>query len=263
VRDLSRFFLLTFALTWAAFFAAGRTEGAAASALILLGTFAPGVVAVGLTFRVEGANATVALLARLFQWRVRARWYAFALTYMVGIKLLVAVAHRAIAGAWPRFGQEPWYVIVGATLLSMLVLGQSGEEVGWRGYALPRLATHFGLGGASVLLGLVWALWHLPLFFTAGIDKTGQSFPVYVLQVTALSVAMAWLYAHTNGSLLLAMLMHAAVNQSKDIVPSAVSGASQVFGLSLSLPAWLTVAFLWLVAAAFLGLLSRRERRLP
>jgi membrane protease YdiL (CAAX protease family) len=214
---------------------------------------------VGLTFRAEGADATHALLSRLFQWRVRARWYVFALTFMAAIKLLVAVAHRAIAGAWPRFGPEPWYVIVGATLLSMLVLGQSGEELGWRGYALPRLATHFGLGGASVLLGLMWALWHLPLFFMPGIDKTGQSFPLYVLQVTALSVAMAWLYAHTDGSLLLAMLMHAAVNQSKDIVPSAMSGATHVFGLSTSLAAWLTVAFLWLAAALFLVRMPRNR----
>jgi hypothetical protein len=104
VRDLWQFFLLTFALTSAAFFAAGRTEGAAASALILFGTFAPGLV----------GNATHALLARLFQWRVPSRWSVFALTYVAAIKLLVTLAHRAITGAWPQFGQEPWYVIVGA-----------------------------------------------------------------------------------------------------------------------------------------------------
>ncbi len=64
---------------------------------------------------------------------------------------------------------------------------------------------------------------------------------------------MAWLYAHTNGSLLLVMLMHAAVNNSKDIVPSAVPGATQTFGLSASLVAWLTVALLWICAAYFLA----------
>ena len=70
-----------------------------------------------------------------------------------------------------------------------------------------------------MLLGLIWAFWHLPLFFIPGVDKSGQSFPVYALQVTALSVAMAWLYGHSNGSLLLAMLMHSAANQSRDDRP--------------------------------------------
>jgi hypothetical protein len=64
---------------------------------------------------------------------------------------------------------------------------------------------------------------------------------------------MAWLYAHTNGSLLLVMLLHAAVNNSKDIVPSAVPGATHPFGLSASLVAWLTVACLWICAAYFLA----------
>src|SRR5207249_10643085 len=133
-----------------------------------------------------------------------------------------------------------------------VVGGQAGEEIGWRGYALPRLAERFGLGGASVLLGLLWASWHLPLFFVAGADTAGQSFPVYLLQVTALSVAMAWLYAHTRGSLLPVMLMHAAVNNTKDIVPSADPTATNPWALSHSLVAWMTLALLWLCAGYFL-----------
>jgi hypothetical protein len=81
-----------------------------------------------------------------------------------------------------------------------------------------------------------------------------------VLQVTALSVAIAWLYAHTNRSLLLPMLMHAAVNNSKDIVPSAVLGATNPFALSTSLVAWLTVAALWICAAYFLVQMPKTQR---
>src|SRR5207247_2132391 len=83
-------------------------------------------------------------------------------------------------------------------------------------------ATRFGLARASILLGVIWACWHLPQFFIPEADTFGQSFFVYVLQVTALSVAMAGLYARTNGSLLLVMLLHSAVNNAKDIVPSAL-----------------------------------------
>jgi membrane protease YdiL (CAAX protease family) len=128
---------------------------------------------------------------------------------------------------------------------------QAGEEIGWRGYALPRLARSLGLGGASIVLGIIWACWHLPFFFIPGSDNAGQSFPVYLLAVTAISVAMAWLYWRTKGSLLLTMLMHAAINNTAGIVSSPAS-TTNPFALKTSLVAWLTAAVLWLSAAYFL-----------
>jgi len=186
---------------------------------------------------------------------VAAGWYLFALAYIPAIKLTVALVHRLATGAWPRLGDEPWYGILAAIAFSTPF--QAGEEIGWRGYALPRLAARFGLARASILLGLIWACWHLPQFFIPEADTYGQSFFVYALQVTGLSVAMAWLYARTNGSLLLVMLLHSAVNNSKDIVPSAVPGAMSTFGLSASLVAWLTVTLLWICAAYFLARMGR------
>jgi membrane protease YdiL (CAAX protease family) len=169
---------------------------------------------------------------------------------MAAIKLAVALLLRIATGIWPAFGQEPVYIMVIAIVFSTPV--QAGEEIGWRGYALPGLTRQVGLAPASLILGVIWACWHLPFFFISGNDKSGQSFPVYLLSVTALSVAMAWLYWRTNGSLLLTMLMHAAVNDTKDIVPSAVSGAANAFSLSSSRVAWLSVAILWICAAYFL-----------
>jgi uncharacterized protein len=142
------------------------------------------------------------------------------------------------------------YIIPVAIAFSTPV--QAGEEIGWRGYALPRLAERIGLAPASMVLGLIWGCWHLPQFFIREADTYGQSFFLFVMQVTALSVAMAWLYARTNGSLLLTMLLHAAVNNSKDIVPSATPGATNTFGFHASLVAWLTVTVLWICAAYFL-----------
>jgi uncharacterized protein len=102
------------------------------------------------------------------------------------------------------------------------------------------------------VLGVLWATWHLPLFFFPGADTENQSFPVYLLEVTALSVAIAWLYAKTRGSLLPVMLLHAAVNNTKDIVPAADPHATSPWALSHSPVAWLTVAVLWLCAGYFL-----------
>ena len=265
--SLLKLFALTYALTWACFLAAIAISNGAASAvpaltagrglLLLLGTFAPSLVALGVTARDNGTPATQALLRRAFEWRVDARWYLFAVSYMAAIKLAVALAHRAITGSWPLFGNEAWYVIVIATVLSTPV--QAGEEIGWRGYALPRLAARFGFARGSVVLGLIWACWHLPLFFLPGADTYGQSFPIWVLGVTALSVAIAWLYAHTNGSLLLTMLMHSAVNQTIGIVPDAEPNATNPFVLSASLPYWLTVGFLWVIAVYFLARMPKAE----
>lgn len=263
-RPLLKFFSLTYAATWICWTASRLiTRGNAppspalatlAEAVFLLGVFAPALVALVLTERAEGRAAVRTLLSRLFNWQVGARWYLFAVGYMPAIKLSVALAHRVATGAWPRFGQEQWYLMAVAIVFSTWV--QAGEEIGWRGYVLPRLSDRFGLAPASVIVGMIWATWHLPLFLFPESDTFGQSFPLFLLQVTALSVAMAWLYGRTGGSLLLVMVLHAAVNNTKDIVPSAVPGATNAFALSTSLVAWLTVTFLWIAAAYFLGRMS-------
>ena len=255
-----RFFAATFGVTWTCWIAAGaiRAKGAETSTalaalaegLLLLGTFAPGLLAAAFTHRFEGKAGTRRLLERIFYWQVGAKWYVFAAFFFAAVKLTVAVAHRVFAGEWPKFGDEAWYVMAGAVMISTWV--QAGEEVGWRGYALPRLTDRFGLGRASIVLGVIWAIWHLPLFFIPGMSVYGQSFPLYLLQVIAISVTMAWLYWRTGGSLLLVMLLHAAINNTKDIVPSAVPGAANAYELSTSLVAWLTVALLWIVAGVLL-----------
>jgi membrane protease YdiL (CAAX protease family) len=93
----------------------------------------------------------------------------------------------------------------------------------------------------------------LPFFFMPGSDNYGQSFPVYLLAVAALSVAISWLYWRTNESLLLIMLMHAAVNNTAGIVVSPASPGTNPLALSTSLVAWLTAALLWVCAVYFLG----------
>jgi uncharacterized protein len=128
---------------------------------------------------------------------------------------------------------------------------QAGEEIGWRGYALPRLSTRVGLPLASTIVGVIWACWHLPFFFMPGTDKSGQPFPAYVVGVTAISIAIAWLYWRTKGSLLLTMLMHAAVNNT-NVVPTPAPATANPFGLRTPLVVWFSAALLWVCAAYFL-----------
>jgi uncharacterized protein len=225
--------------------------------VFLIGVFAPALVAIALTARAEGRDGVWRLLTRITQWQVPARYYAIAVFYLAATKLTAALIHRMFTGAWPAFGDTPVVLLFAAILFSTWV--QAGEEIGWRGYALPRLAARMGLGGASLLLGVVWALWHLPLFFLPGSGSDGQSFPIYLLHVTALSVAMAWLYWRTDGSLLLVMVMHASVNNTTGIVPTAVPGATEVWTFSGSPVAWWTVALSLAVAAFFLWQMRRAD----
>lgn len=242
--DVGRFFVLTYAASWGCFGLA-LAFPAVRQPVFLLGVFAPALVALALTARRDGRPGVDALLGRLALWNVGARWYVFAVGFFVAVKLAVALTTFALTRAWPPFGPEPWAVIAAAIVLSWPV--QAGEELGWRGYALPRLGATLGLGPGSVVLGIVWATWHLPTFFFAGAGESyGASFPLYVAGVTALSVAIGWLFAHTNGSVLLAMLMHSAVNQ-----------VHAVIGGRLAAP--LTVAVLWIAAAYFLVRMPTRR----
>jgi membrane protease YdiL (CAAX protease family) len=257
------YFVLTYALTWTLYFMARETATATLQVVTFYaGVFSPGIIAVMLTAWGHGRAGLSDLLTRLVRVDVPARWYVFALTYMAAAKLATAIIYRAIYGSWPAGGSEPWLLILAATLFSTLMGGQAGEELGWRGYALPRLAARIGFRWAGIVIGVVWAAWHLPLFYWfPQADTYRQSFPTYAVGVVAISVAMTWLYARTNGSLFLTMLMHSAVNQSTGLVSSAVPGATHVFALSTSPVAWMTVASLWTVAIYALIRMPRTGRR--
>lgn len=215
------------------------------------------MMAVAVTFWEQGRAGCYALLGKILDWRVAGRWYLFAIGYMLSVKVAVALVYRALYGTWPAMGHELPVVMLIATIIS--TPAQAGEEIGWRGYALPRLAERFGFAGASLLLGLIWAFWHLPQFFLAAADTYRQSFPIWSLGVIAISVAMAWLYLKCSGSLLLVMLMHSAINNTKDIIPSASSGAENPFSLHASTVMYLTTLFMWIAAGYFLAKMRRRD----
>src|SRR5512134_4141660 len=135
--SLLTLFVLTYAVMWTCFISVAalgiRARTPLGALLLLLGAFAPSLVALSLTARAEGGTGVRALLGGVRKWRVAARWYLFAAGYMAAIKLIVALVHRVVAGEWPRFGDEPWHLIPAAIVFSTPF--QAGEEIGWRGYA--------------------------------------------------------------------------------------------------------------------------------
>ena len=260
MRPLLYFFSLTYIISWSLFFVAKIISGDVSYPdssfsplgyiIYIVGVFTPALVASFLSWREKGKAGVQALLTRIIKAPNDWRWYVFAVGYFIFIKMFIAIIHRLTTGEWPLFGHESFFLILIAIIFSTPI--QAGEEIGWRGYALPRLSERFGLATASIILGIIWATWHLPFFFFQNADKYGQSFPVYLLSVIGLSVAMAWLYWRTNSSLFITMLMHSAVNNTTGIVSSVSQEAKNPFSLNASPIAWGTTATLFVFAVYFL-----------
>jgi membrane protease YdiL (CAAX protease family) len=96
--------------------------------------------------------------------------------------------------------------------IAMFIVLGVAEELGWRGYAFARLQPRYGALVASLIVGALHALWHLPLWFAPGVDLSSAPYPVYALWVVACSVVWSWIYNGTDGSVLLAGLAHATTN---------------------------------------------------
>ena len=216
---LAVYFSLAFALAWACWVPAALSEqevigGSLPTALlVVLGTFAPSVAAVLAAARKGGGAGTRALLGQLLRWRVGPGWYAVALFGPAALMLVAIGLHVALGGAAPDFPKPSRWPLVAVNLvLVLLVGGPLGEELGWRGFALPRLQARHGALRASVVLGIVWALWHLPLFAVPGAPQGQVPFLLFVVQAIALSIFFAWAYNGSAGSLPVVLLLHASVN---------------------------------------------------
>jgi membrane protease YdiL (CAAX protease family) len=181
-------------------------------ALTALGGFGPLLVGLGLTAREAGRPGWRALLAQLAPGRVRPVWYAVVLLGMAAVVFAALLLGRALGAPWPS---APPAAVWGTLplLAAVYVVLAMVEEVGWRGYAQPRLQARIGALRASLLIGLVWGLWHLPQWL---IPATGQAekwpFPVFLAHAVAFSVLLAGLYNRTGGGLLSIVLAHAAYN---------------------------------------------------
>jgi membrane protease YdiL (CAAX protease family) len=172
-----------------------------------LGGFGPLLAAVLLS-RIEGGGAGVRALFRpLRTWRVGAGWYVVAL----GGFAMIHVGGRAVFSLLGGGDAGPWlYPPENAGQIAAMLVVPFAEEPGWRGFALPRLQRRHGALKASLLVGVGWALWHTVMFLLQG--ATPLTFAISMVNVAAGSVVFSWIYNHTRGSLLLAMLAHAGVH---------------------------------------------------
>jgi membrane protease YdiL (CAAX protease family) len=176
------------------------------------------------------------------------RWYVIALGLPTVLALAPAGLHYFLEGSpFVQIGE----VSVLDFIIFVLVLG---EELGWRGYALPLLLDKRSAVMASLILGVLWGLWHLPTFLVPGTPQYGLPLSAFVLLTVEYSILMTWVYLHTKGSVLIATLFHGAINLSQGLFLGGIDGASRYWLLSIVYGAAALV-----VAVFALGLKSWRK----
>ena len=256
-RSLIRFFALSFLIAWAVWIPAG-IFAPEQKALMLPGAWAPTIAALLLTWSSSGGSGVRELLRGLAKWRVGVRYYLFAIFIVLGIALLAIALDGLLGGTPPslaevagRFGIPPeraslLFAIAPLIFLSSIFVGGPiAEELGWRGYAQPRLQARMSVGAAGLLIGFIWGLWHLPLFFVFPSAVGEIPLALYMPLVTAAGVLFAWLYNRTGGSVLLCVLLHAGNNFALGVVGAGV------FSENIRLLGIVVVLFILAAAALF------------
>jgi membrane protease YdiL (CAAX protease family) len=224
-KGIIQFYLLTYTFAWGLsslflFFPAWMSVHFGRVTLwnpvVFATIWTPTVWAFILVFALDGRVGLRDLLIRVFRWRVKLRWYLISTVGVASLGLTASFVRAAVShtpappvldfAAWPDL---TWYG------LSMLVVdpGPIGEDPGWRGYALPRMLQRFNPAVASVLLGAVWAVWHLPAFLFSGMPQAPLSVGWFLLAVVSLTVMMSWVAVNTRGAVIPAILMHWASNR--------------------------------------------------
>lgn len=219
------YFVLTFVIAWTLWISTGLLFAGSKTALILPGAWAPTIAALIITGCIEGRAGIRKLLSGLLRWRVGLKWYLFAVLGMTSIAIVAIVIHVVLGGSAPtieaigtRFGLPPeranfvFIMFPLIFLISVVAGGPIAEELGWRGFAQPRLQARIGTAPAGLVIGLIWSLWHIPLFYFLPEATGGIPAGWYIPLVTGLGVLFAWLYKQTDGSILLSILFHAGLN---------------------------------------------------
>ncbi len=228
---LTAFFMMTFAISWISWFAIFLVPMPRWGRLILnqvglAGPLLSSMIVVGV---LQGSSGVGRFIGRIFQWRTGIQWYLFVL-FGAAVLCFAAMGLLVLGG-----GSVP---AMASGFAPGVLWSGLREEFGWRGFALPRLQARGSALKASVLIGVIWTLWHLPILPFPRLGLPGLWMMIaFLLEVVALSLLMSWVYNQTGGKILLPVLYHAAYN-----ITLAVLGIPAVF------PLWLIyLALTWIL----------------
>ena len=227
------FFALTFGLAWgigvllllftaqieATFGPVGYTNP-----VFILIVWTPGLVGVFLVFRHYGLRGLLSFFLRLTLWRMPLAWWLFLVIGIAAVKYVGAALSGTITDSFPF---SPWYGVFAALAIGLLI--GPVEELGWRGVALPLLQRRFAPLWASLILGVLWGLWHAPAFLLSGTPQSAWTFGPYFIGVLAIAVILTPMFNAARGSILIAALYHFQMNNP--IYPDAQPWENYLFAI--------------------------------
>jgi len=205
---------------------------------------------------IGGKESWKNVLKKLIQVKVKFRWYLFIFIGIPAVMFLGIIILNG--GTIPSFHNLTSSYFVSYPILFILIFffgGPLSEEIGWRGFALPRMQLRYGALKASLFIGVLWALWHLPHFLTVaqkGGPGTGLSIfyinlPIFILSCIAISIIFTWVFNRTQESLFIVILLHTSLNIFSTIQPYL----SRPLLTKTDLPFLIGVAFLALLILIF------------
>lgn len=246
-RPLASMYIGAFILAWSYFvpkalYSWGLFPFAMPDALGLLAGWTPAIAAAIVTGIIDGWKGVKQLFSRYLIWRVSGWWYVFVLVFFAPIILSAAGLHVSLGGEMPKIGafnMQWWEVLLSFLVQVLLLMLLNGEEVAWRGFALPRLQARYNnIVVAALLVAIPETLLHAPGFFLKD-DPFISSVGVFsfILFSVALSIIYVWTFFKTKGSVLLVALFHASQNAWGNLLTD-----------NAARPFHITVALLWVVA---------------
>jgi len=252
-HPLVTFFVLAFVFSWVVVLPRILNPTLPLEPFQILGALAgPTLSAIIVIAVLEGRKGLGSFFKRYFQWRAGIFWWLFVLFGVLISLTLVATFFLGMRVLTEFFSNLvlilPTYLI---TLIAGLILGPLWEEPGWRGFALPRLQAKYGPLLGTVVLGVLWALWHLPGY--PGGWMTANPIAL-VLSSIAFSIVMTWVYNNTRGSILLMILLHsssnAAISVGARVLPTELTDTMNqlVYGGWIPVITYSILAFIMLAA---------------
>jgi uncharacterized protein len=231
-----QFFIITFAFTWLfwliAILSANRLIPAPFPVLVwvIIGAHGPLFASLWLECREGGRAAAVKLIRSGFRLNMKFKWWLVIIIFpfiLAGLAFWINVTYSTFEPDTSLLAQP--LLLIPNFLLMFFLLGSLQEEFGWRGYALPRMLSVQSPFWASLILGVIWGLWHLPLFFIPGIGQAFMNFGIFFILNLNLSFLFTWFYKKTDFNLFSALLLHAAINSSTNLFPpiEQVPGGNQ------------------------------------
>jgi membrane protease YdiL (CAAX protease family) len=209
---VARFYLLTFLITWgtqlpAALAKLGVIAGPMERYMPLIGFGLLGPMVAAMIVSRGEPGGVRGLFAQFKQWRAGAGWYVSALVLPAALLTIGLLGYRVLTGA--DVGRWFWFPTAPERIAALLIIPFT-EEIGWRGYALPRLQARFGALNASVVIGVLWGIWHYPMFVIQGVPVTLM--PISLVYFVAGSIVITWLCNRSGSLLPMAVVAHAGAH---------------------------------------------------